>query len=65
MLARPPCPDVRQYASDRVFDGTRPLSADRVAKIKAHYYKKHTTPVVTYVVGTAKRIFRTFAIWSK
>ena len=45
MLARKHCPDVKSYASDRVFDGVRPLSADRVAKLRANYQRTHTTTV--------------------
>ncbi len=50
MLARKHCPDVKSYASDRVFDGVRPLSADRVAKLRANYQRTHTTTVFRFVV---------------
>ena len=29
--------DIKDYMSDRVFDGVRPMSADRVAKLRAKY----------------------------
>ncbi len=29
--------DIKDYVSDRVFDGVRPMSADRVAKLRAEY----------------------------
>jgi len=58
MLARAPCPDVKNYASKRVFDGTRPLSADRVAKLRANYYRTQTTTVFRLVVQPARRIWR-------
>jgi hypothetical protein len=32
---------VRDYASDRVFDGKRPISADELAKLRAHYLRNH------------------------
>ncbi|MEH2547123.1 hypothetical protein V1283_003768 [Bradyrhizobium sp. AZCC 2262] len=58
MLARTPCPNVRKYASQRVFEGTRPLSADRVAKLRANYYRTQTTPVFRLVVQPARRVWR-------
>jgi hypothetical protein len=58
MLARAPCPDVRNYASQRVFNGTRPLPVDRVAKLRANYYRTQTTTVFRLVVQPARRIWR-------
>jgi hypothetical protein len=58
MSARTPCPDARKYVSNRVFDGTRPLTADRVAKLRANYYRTHTTPVFRFVVRPARRFWR-------
>ena len=39
MLARQKRRTIRDYVSDRVFDGTRPISAARLAKLKAGYYR--------------------------
>jgi hypothetical protein len=38
-----------RYASDRVFDGIRPLSAARIAKLRANYRRSHTTAVFRFV----------------
>ena len=38
-----------QYASDRVFDGVRPLSPARAAQLRARYQRTHTTMVVRFV----------------
>ena len=32
--------DVSDYASDRVFDGVRPLSPDRAAKLRTNYFTR-------------------------
>lgn len=50
MLARKQCADVRNYASDRVFDGVRPLSRAQVAKLRANYQRTHTTPIWRFVM---------------
>lgn len=47
--------DATQYASDRVFNGTRPLSAARVAKLRANYQRTHTTIVYRFV-ARARRL---------
>ena len=49
MLARRPAPRISDYVSNRIFDGTRPLSADRVALLRASYQRNHTTMVVRFV----------------
>jgi hypothetical protein len=58
MLARAPCPNVKKYASQRVFSGTRPLSPDRVAKLRANYYRTQTTTIYRLVVQPAQRVWR-------
>jgi hypothetical protein len=58
MLARTPCPDVSKYASKRVFDGKRTLSAARVAKLRANYERTHTTTVYRFVLQPARRLLR-------
>jgi hypothetical protein len=58
MLARAPCPNVRDYASQRVFEGTRKPDADRVAKLRANYYRTQTTTVFRFVVQPARRVWR-------
>ena len=55
MLARRMKPTVKDYVSDRVFDGTRPISAARFAKLKANYKKTHTAD---RFVARMARIFR-------
>jgi hypothetical protein len=57
MLARKQCPDISNYASNRVFDGTRPLSADRVARLRANYNRTHTMTVFRFVVARVTRLF--------
>jgi hypothetical protein len=37
MAAVPNVSDVRSYASDRVFNGTRPLSASRTKRLQARF----------------------------
>jgi hypothetical protein len=61
MLARAPCPDIKNYASKRVFDGTRPLGKARVAKLRANYNRTQTTTVYRLVVQPAKRVWRLLA----
>jgi hypothetical protein len=46
---------VSRYASDRVFDGVRPLSADRAAKLRANYQRTHTTLAFRFV-ARARRV---------
>lgn len=60
MLARTPCPDVRKYASDRVFDGARPVSKARADMLKATYARTHTMPVHRFVV-VKRRILSAFS----
>jgi hypothetical protein len=54
MLARSQRQPIDDYASKRVFDGTRPLSKDRVAKLRASYQRTHTTPVVRWVARVSR-----------
>jgi len=56
MVARKTKPDVSSYASDRVFDGVRPVSPARLAKLRANYRRTHTTPIFRFVA----RITRLF-----
>ncbi len=56
LVARKHCPDIGDYASDRVFNGTRPLSADRVAKLRANYQRTHTTVVYRFVMRQVTRL---------
>jgi hypothetical protein len=37
MSVIPNAPDVRSYVSDRVFDGTRPLSAARTKRLQERF----------------------------
>ena len=56
LLARKQCPDTGNYVSDRVFDGVRPLSADRVAKLRANYQRTHTMTVYRFVMTKLTRL---------
>ncbi len=56
LVARKQCPDIGDYASDRVFNGTRPLSADRVAKLRANYDRTHTTIIYRFVMRQVSRL---------
>lgn len=47
-------PNVHSYVSDRVFDGTRPLPADRVAKLRAKHQR----------VPVAAPARRSFGLWA-
>lgn len=58
MLARKQCPDISHYVSNRVFDGTRPLSTDRVAKLRANYERTHTTTVFRFVFARVSRLYQ-------
>lgn len=40
-LARKKARSVHDYASDRVFDGTRPLSPHQVTKLRVNYLRTH------------------------
>ncbi len=63
MLARAPCPDAKNYASKRVFDGTRPLSADRVATlIDEPAGAERQPPVPPYHWGPFQRGFQAQAV---
>jgi len=44
MLAKPQVATDCNYLSDRVFDGTRPVAADDVARLRARY-KDHIASV--------------------
>jgi hypothetical protein len=55
LLARKQCSNVADYASNRVFDGTRPLSRDRVAKLRANYQRTHTMTVYQVVKAKLSR----------
>lgn len=56
MLARKPKPNASNYVSDRVFNGTRPLSPAHVAKLRANYHRTHSTMAVRFV-AQARRLF--------
>lgn len=43
--------NVRDYASDRVFDGTRPLSPALAAKLKARHTRQPQRRVITWVAS--------------
>ncbi len=49
MLAFKRKPTVKDYASDRVFDGKRVISPARLAQLRANYNRKHTTAVTRFV----------------
>jgi hypothetical protein len=57
MLARSQRQTIQHYTSDRVFDGTRPVSAARLAKLKASYQRTHTTVVYRWAKQVVTRIF--------
>jgi hypothetical protein len=49
MLAQRQNIDISDYASDRVFDGKRPISVSRLAKLRANYQRQHLAPVYRLV----------------
>jgi hypothetical protein len=49
-------PAVSDYASDRVFDGARPISKARLAKLRANYKRRYTTPTFR-IVAQVTRFF--------
>ena len=52
--------DIKDYVSDRVFDGVRPMSANRVAKLRAKYDPfagQPTDPEYDQVQATLLQIF--------
>ena len=51
-------PDASNYISDRVFDGTRPLSADRVAKMRANYTATQYPELRVHVRDLVPQIMR-------
>jgi hypothetical protein len=57
MLASKPKPAVSDYTSDRVFDGARPIPKARLAKLRANYNRRHTTPTFRFVARVTRRIF--------
>lgn len=56
MLARNKAPDISDYVSDRVFDGSRRLTANRAAKLRANYNRTHTTKVFRLVAHVRQYI---------
>ena len=48
--------DVSAYVSDHVFDGVRPVSPARLAKLRANYHRTHTTWVFR-LLGQITRLF--------
>jgi hypothetical protein len=56
MLANKSKPTVSDYASDRVFDGKRTISPTRLAKLRANYKRRHTTPAFR-IVAQVTRFF--------
>ena len=58
MLARQAKPQVSDYASNRVFDGARPISALRLAKLRANYVRTHQTTVHRLVARVGQFLHR-------
>ena len=57
MIARHDSNPISQHVSNRVYDGTRPVSPALLAALRTNHKRTHTTTVYRLVVTKVSRFF--------